>query len=226
MQYRIFCDDYILYDSDLNEFQLGNPVVKQELNMVDELSFTIYSNHPYFNNISKLSSEIKAYRDNDMIFKGRVISSELGFRNEKKIVCEGVLAFLLDSVIRPFDFPNDDQFSDLDYEHDNVIEYFLNWIIFKHNEQAKDFQKIRIGNVTVTDPNNYLTRSSTQYLSSREVITSRLIKSYGGYLVIREENGINYLDYLEDFTSDGTKTGNKLVCTQKIKFGANLNSMI
>ena len=44
MQYKIFCDDYILYDSDLNEFQLGNPVVKQELNMVDELSFTIYSN--------------------------------------------------------------------------------------------------------------------------------------------------------------------------------------
>ena len=97
MRYRIFCDDYILYDSDLNEFQLGTPVVKQELNMVDELSFTIYSNHPYFNNISKLSSEIKVFRDDNLLFKGRVISSELGFRGEKKIVCEGVLAFLFDT---------------------------------------------------------------------------------------------------------------------------------
>ena len=222
MQYKIFCDDYILYDSDLNEFQLGNPVVKQEINMVDELSFTIYSNHPYFNNISKLSSEIKAYRDNDMIFKGRVISSELGFRNEKKIVCEGVLAFLLDTVIRPFDFPNDPQFSDFDPDENNAIEYFLNWILNCHNSQAKDFQKIQLGNVTVTDPNNYLSRSSIEYLSSWEVINSRLLKSYGGYLVIREENEINYLDYLENFTTDGTKSGNKLVCTQKIEFGANL----
>ena len=142
MQYRIFCDDYILYDSDLNEFQFGNPVVKQELNMVDELSFTIYPNHPYFNNISKLISESKAYRDNDMIFKGRVISSELGFRGEKKIVCEGTLAFLLDTVIRTFDFTNDPQFSDFDSDKDNAIEYFLNWILKFNNSQAKDFLKI------------------------------------------------------------------------------------
>ena len=222
MQYKIFCDDYILYDSQINEFQLENPVLKQELNTANELTFTIYPNHPYFNNISKLSSIIKVYRDSNLIFKGRVINSELGFHNEKKITCEGALAFLIDSVIRPFDFPNDDQFSSLDYEQDNVIEYFLNWVLTCHNSQAKDFQEIQLGNVTVTDPNNYLTRSSIEYLSSWEVITSRLLKSYGGYLVIREENGVNYLDYLEDFTSDGTKTGNKLVCTQKIEFGANL----
>ena len=222
MQYKIYCDDYILYDSDLNEFQLGNPVLKQELNMVDELSFTIYPNHPYFNNISMLSSEIKLFRDDNLIFKGRVISSELGFRGEKKIVCGGSLAFLLDTVIRPFDFPDDPQFSDFNPDENNVIKYFLNWILNCHNSQAKDFQKIQLGNVTITDPNNYLSRSSIEYLSSWEVINSRLLKSYGGYLVIREENGINYLDYLEDFTSGGTKSGNKLVCTQKIEFGANL----
>ena len=222
MRYKIYCDDYILYDSDLNEFQLGNPVLKQELNMVDELSFTIYPNHPYFNNISKLSSEIKVFRDDNLLFKGRVISSELGFRGEKKIVCEGVLAFLLDSVIRPFDFPNDPQFSDFDPDENNVIKYFLNWILNCHNSQAKDFQKIQLGEVTVTDPNNYLSRSSIEYLSSWEVINSRLLKSYGGYLVIRDENRINYLDYIENFTSGGTKSGNKLVCTQKIEFGANL----
>ena len=84
-----------------------------------------------------------------------------------------------------------------------------------HNSQVKDFQKIQLGNVTVTDPNNYLARSSIEYLSSWEVINSRLLKNYGGYLIIRDEKGINYLDYLEDFTSDSTKNGNKLVCTQK-----------
>lgn len=83
MQYKIFCDDYILYDSQLNEFQVENPILKQELNTANELTFTIYQNHPYFNNISKLSSLIRAYRDSNLIFKGRVINLELGFHNEK-----------------------------------------------------------------------------------------------------------------------------------------------
>ncbi len=222
MQYKIFCDDYILYDSELNEFQLGNPVLKQELNMIDELTFTIYPNHPYFNNISKLSSVVRVHRNDNLIFKGRVINSELGFHNEKKIVCESVLAFLLDTVIRPFDFPNDEQFSNLDYNHNNVVEYFLNWILSCHNSQAKDFQKIQLGNVTVTDANNYLSRSSIEYLSSWEVVNSRLLRIYGGYLILKEIDGENVLDYIEDFTSDSTKNGNKLVCTQNIEFGSNL----
>lgn len=44
MQYRIFCDDYVLYDSELNEFQFESPVLKQELNTANELTFTIYPN--------------------------------------------------------------------------------------------------------------------------------------------------------------------------------------
>ncbi len=226
MQYKIFCDDYILYDSQFNEFQLENPILKQELNSVPELSFTIHPNHPYFNNILKLSSVVAAYRNEKLIFKGRVINSETGFHNEKKVICEGTLAFLLDTVISPFDFPNDEEFQDLDYDNDNVIEYFLDWILNCHNSQAKDFQKIKLGTVTVTDPNNYLARSSIEFLSAWEVINSRLLKTHGGYLVVKEIGGENVLDYLEDFTDTGYKDGNKLVCTQKIEFGQNLLDLI
>lgn len=48
MQYKIFCNDYILCDLQLNEFQVENSVLKQELNTANELTFTIYQNHPYF----------------------------------------------------------------------------------------------------------------------------------------------------------------------------------
>lgn len=133
---------------------------------------------------------------------------------------------MLDTIIRPFDFPNDKQFEDLDYDNDNVIEYFLNWILNCHNSQAKDFQKIKLGTVTVTDTNNYLARSSIEFLSTWEVINSRLLKTYGGYLVVKEVNGENVLDYLEEFTDTGYKDGNKLVCTQKIEFGQNLLDLI
>ena len=96
MQYKIFCDSYLLYDSKLNEFQIESPILKQELNTVDKFKFTIYPEHPYYNNILKLSSIIKIFRDADLIFKGRVINTEFGFHNEKNVICEGILAFLLD----------------------------------------------------------------------------------------------------------------------------------
>ena len=227
MRYNVFCSgaalsDYCLYDSELDEFQVENPILSSEVNSVDEFKFTIYPDHPYFKNISKLSSVVTVYRDDKLIFKGRVITCEYGFHNEKKVTCEGTLAFLLDTMIRPFDFPNNDQFEDLNYDTDNVIEYFLNWILKCHNEQAKDFQKIRLGTVTVTDPNNYIARSSIEYLSCFEVIKTRLLNTHGGYLVIHDDGGENVLDYIEDFTNNGLKTGNKLVCTQKIEFGENL----
>lgn len=228
MRYQVFCgsgttfSDYCLYDSDLDEFQIENPILSSEINSVDEFKFTIYPTHPYFENISKLSSIVTVYRDDKLIFKGRVITCEYGFHNEKSVTCEGVLAFLLDTFIRPFDFPNNEQFEDLNYKQDNVIEYFLNWVLKCHNEQAKNFQKIKLGTVTVTDPNNYIARSSIEYLSCFEVIKSRILDTHGGYLAIRIENGENILDYVEDFTNDGKKTGNKLVCTQKIEFGENL----
>lgn len=226
MQYKIFCDSYLLYDSKLNEFQIENPILKQELNTVDEFKFTIYPEHPYYNNILKLSSIIKIFRNADLIFKGRVINTEFGFHNEKNVICEGILAFLLDTVVKPFDFPNDKQFSDLDYDHNNVIEYFLNWIISGHNAQAKNFQKIKLGKVTVNDSNNYIARSSIEYLNSWEVIKSRLLETHGGYLNIKEKNGENVIEYIEDFTSDGTKSGDKLVCTQKIEFGKNILDLV
>lgn len=226
MRYQVLCDNYCLYDSQLDEFQVENPILSQEVNCVDEFKFTIYPDHPYFENISKLSSLVTVYRDGSLFFKGRVIALEYGFHNEKKVTCEGTLAFLLDTIIRPFDFPNDTQFEGLNYDEDNVIEYFLNWILKCHNEQAKDFQKIRPGTVTVTDPNNYIARSNIEYLSCFEVIKSRLLDTHGGFLVIRDDDGENVLDYIEDFTRNGLKSGNKLVCTQKIEFGENLIDLV
>lgn len=52
-----------------------------------------------------------------------------------------------------------------------------------------------------------------EYLTSIEVIESRLIKTHGGYLVARYEENGNYLDYLSDFP---------YTSTQLIEFAVNL----
>lgn len=221
MRYRIYSDDYLIYDSDNQNYQVGEPKLTQELNKVDSLTFKIYPNHVNFDRVKKLESVITLFKENELIFKGRVLNDSQDFNNIKDVTCEGYLGYLFDSVIRPFDFPNDSQFEGYT-EHENIIEYFLSWIIECHNNQVNDSQKILLGNVTVKDPNNYITRSSIEYLSSHEVIKTRLLDGLGGYLRLRYESDGTYLDYIEDFTNDGTSSGAKLKCTQTVEFGENI----
>lgn len=203
MRYIIKCDDYVLHDSKNQILKVGNPKLNLELNKNGTLTFTIYNNHPYYEKISKLKSIISVYQDNKILFKGRVLDDTINIYKSRKITVEGIRAYLLDSIYRPFTYQGD-------------IPEFLESIIDSHNSQVENFQKFKLGNITVTDPNNYINRSSIEYLTSLEVIESRLIDTHGGYLIVRYEEDGNYLDYLSDFP---------YTSTQVIEFAVNLANL-
>lgn len=209
--YQIRCDDYILYDPRDDELCLLNPKCKLEVNTVGEGSFTIQANHPYYSKIQRLKSIFEIRQDSDVIFRGRMTNDGGDFHNQISVDLEGVLGFANDSIISPFDFPA--QFPDAT-KSKNIVEYFLSWLISEHNAQVEEWQRFKLGVVTVSDPNNYITRSSTAYASTWETFKSKLFDSaLGGYLVIRYEADGNYIDYLAAFTETNE---------QKITFGENL----
>lgn len=198
--FTIKCDDYILSDPRHDDLVVINPKVDLEVNKNGTASFKIYPDHPYYEKMYKLRSIITIYQDNKPIFKGRIIDDELGFHNEKQVSIEGILAFLLDSIQEPFEYQGD-------------VAPFFTQLINNHNAQVEPFQQFKVGRITVTDPNGYINRSSVDYLTTKEVIESRLIETLGGYISIRYEEDGNYIDYLADF--DDTST-------QIIEFGENL----
>ena len=180
-------------------------------------SFTIYNNHPYYDKLKKLKSIVEVSDDFGVIFRGRITEDTIDFNKGKAIDLEGVMAFFNDSIVRPYSFP-DDFINDENYiaaaDSGNVIEFFLDWLITQHNEQVEEFQRFKLGVVTVTDPNNYLSRSDSTYPSTWSVLKSKLFDSaLGGYLCIRYEDDGNYIDYLSEFT---------LTNTQPIEFGENM----
>ena len=215
--YKIICDGFPILDLRDEDYIVESPIVRMEVNTVGSASFKIYSNHPYYEGLKKLKSIFEIRDDFGVIFRGRMTDDTKDFINGKSVDLEGVLAYFNDSLITPFNFPVDF----LEYEeyldalkNGNVIEYFLKWIIEQHNSQVQEFQKFKLGTVTVTDPNNYLSRSSIEYLSAWEVLKTKLFESeLGGYLCIRYEDDGNYIDYLADFTAKNE---------QAIEFGENL----
>ena len=198
--YRVYCDGLTLYNSKLESLKIFNPSLELELNKTGSFLFTVYPDHPHYARINKLKSIITVYQDDYLIFQGRVLDDEIGFYNEKHVVCEGELAFFLDSIQRPYDYSG-------------TIEGFLNLLIDNHNAQVEESKWFTVGNITVTDLNDYIVRSNIDYVNTRDELQKKLIDLLGGYIIIRHENGVNYLDYLQDFT---------LLSPQKITFGKNL----
>lgn len=215
--YQLTCDGFPLLDLNDNDLILVNPKVKLEVNTVGEGSFTIYKNHPYYSKLKKLKSVFEVTDDDGVIFRGRATGDTIDINHGMSVDLEGAMAYFNDSIVRSFNYP-DDFLSDANYiaaaNGGNVIAHFLGWLIDNHNAQVQDFQKMKLGNVTVTDPNNYLGRSSDEYASTWEVLKAKLFdSSLGGYLCIRYEEDGNYVDYLSEFTETNS---------QEIVFGENI----
>lgn len=215
--YQIKCDDFILYDHRDPSLIVENPKVKVSVNAVGEGSFTIYQNHPFYGELKPLKSIFEVSDEYGVLFRGRMTENSLDLYNTKAVDLEGLMAFFNDSVVAPFNFP-EDFIEDEEYitasESGNVVEFFLKWLIENHNSQVKDFQKFKLGTVTVTDPNNYITRSESKYPNTWQTLEDKLFKSsLGGYLCIRYEADGNYIDYLSEFLETNP---------QGIKYGENM----
>ena len=175
-------------------------VLEQELNTSGTLSFQIADTHMHKDKLVELTTEIYVYDNEEEIFCGRIIHIQQTIYNTKSITCEGELAYLIDSQLRP-------------YEYSGSIVGLLEKYLNEHNAMVEDRKKFYLGNVTVTDNNNYIVRSNENYVKTLTEIQDKLVKNLGGYLRIRKVDGKRYLDYLKDYGGENE---------QPIRFGENL----
>lgn len=211
--YKVYCDGLLLYHSKLENLQIFNPSLELEVNKTGSFEFTVYPDHPYYGLIHKLRSIITVYQDDYLLFRGRVLDEETGFYNEKTVTCEGDLAFLLDSILRPFTFSG-------------TVAEFLAYVLSLHNAQVDASKHFQIGNVTVTGDISY---DETEYLSTHETITTALLNAHGGYLMTRLVDGVVYLDYLSEATLLSPQTitfGRNLIDLKRIRKGADIATVI
>ncbi|MBR5583175.1 MAG: hypothetical protein IKW21_01455, partial [Lachnospiraceae bacterium] len=212
--YIIKCDGLPILDMKVEDYIVFDPIVNVGTNTVGECTFKIYNNHPHYDDLHQLKSVFEVSDESGVIFRGRMTNNTRDFYNGKAVDLEGAMAFFNDSMVQPFVFPDD--FSNV-ASSNNVVEHFLDWLIENHNSQVQDFQKLKLGRVTVADPNNYISRSSESVASTWDILKGKLFESsLGGYLCIRYAEDGNYIDYLADFEE---------VNTQEIRLGENLLDM-
>lgn len=199
--YKAYLDGEILYHPNiLDKFPLVKGKVSVELNKTGTFTFSLYPNNQRYGHIQKMKSIVKVYDDDYRLFRGRVLNAKRGFYNELQVTCEGELAFLLDSTQRPYDFQG-------------TVEEYFRILVENHNANVDEEKQFKVGIVTVTDPNDYITRANSNYPKTLDEIKEKLVDILGGYLWTREEEDGIYIDYLADFEE---------MNTQHVKFGENL----
>lgn len=198
--YQVYCDSFLLYNDQMEGYEIFNPKVELELNQIGSFDFDIYNNHPSFDHLHRLKSIIQVFQDDFLLFRGRILNDTQGFYNEKNVECESEFAFLVDSIQRPYDFTGTPA---------ELFALFIN----NHNAQVDASHQFKVGNVTVTDPNDYISRSDSEYLNTWDSIQKKLIDTLGGYLWIRHEADGVYIDYLKELN---------FLAPQSIEFGKNL----
>lgn len=210
--YQLKYKNYILYDPRLADEKLivRDPSVKLAVSKAGEMAFTMDAEHPYLSNLRRMSGFVELLDGTFPIYRGRITSDIKDFYGAHKIETEGIMAALNDSIIPPFNFPEgftEDASYNAAAASGNVVEFFFRWILSQHNAQVSAEQQILPGVCTVADPNNYITRGSTDYLTTMEAIRGKLSESsLGGNLLIRYENDGNYLDYYAELPLTNTQT--------------------
>ena len=201
--YRVYCNDSPLYDLRDEDLVLISPIVKIGENTAGSFEFSILPKHPRYEEVNELTSVITAYDGDEEIFCGRVVEITKDLYNRKKVICEGELAYFNDSIQRPAKYQG------------LTVRGYLETLVNIHNQQVKNQgidKTFKVGAVTVQDNNDYVYKY-TNWESTLEVIKTDLLNTYGGYLRIRKENGVRYIDYLADYPNTNT---------QVIEFGSNL----
>ena len=201
--FRVFVDNQLFYHPHLSQLSITEAKVQEDAENIDSLTLSAPFNHPYLSAIQPMSSTIVCKKDALTVFEGRALDDGTDFYNTHTWTCESCLAYLKDTMQPPFSYQGPLR---------GLLEQFLS----VHNAAVEEKKQFTLGTVTVTDNNDYISYSNSDYSVTMDAIQDKLIKTHGGYLQVRYTENGKVLDYLEDFPDRSLQT---------VEFGKNLTDV-
>lgn len=208
------------YRAAKNAQKLATASIVDAVNSISSFTFTIYPDNVGFDKLNEYTTVVKVRnaKRNRYDFVGRVLQIEPSMDSSgmisKTVVCESRLGYLQDSV-QPYAatryFTGDDTRTGL--------EEFIDLLLENHNAQVEEHKRIYRGTVTV-DPfvSTDNVSKGLNWESTYDCIKSKLLDSFGGYIVLRETGGVLYLDYLQsvgETRSTSIEVGRNMIAATK-----------
>lgn len=202
--FRVFVDGQLFYHPQLSQLSITQAKHQEDAESIDSLTISAPYNHPYLQLIKPMASTIICKKDDAVVFEGRALDDGSDFYNTHTWTCESAMAYLKDSLQKP-------------YSYSGTLRGLLEYFISEHNAVVEDKKKFRVGTVTVTDSNDYVSYNNSEYSTTMDAIKGKLLDTHGGFLLLSYgADGMKQLDYLKDFNTRSI---------QKVEFGRNLTDV-
>lgn len=190
---------HLLYSPRVASCGLLSGEWKTELNKPGSLQFTPAPDNPA--QLTKLTTECALLRDGLEIWRGRVLYDEGELKKQRKVLCEGLLAYLRDGVVPPYTF------------NGNASELLSDLIETYNDGQTDTWKKFELGDVG--DFNDVQVKIEQKDYRKISDEVNNLISKAGGYVSVFRSTvtGKNVINWTQ-------RSGQH--CGQKIRFGENL----
>lgn len=205
--------EYVIHDALSNE-QIYDDELIEEVGRTSSFNFAIPPDHENIDKLVPLITRIIVSDNGKEIYDGRVVGDKRDIINTGVIQTYAAMSYLMDTQQEPTAYTGG-------------ITAFIDMMLSRHNEACE--MKFTRGDVTVTDNNDYINRSWSEYTPTLRVMTEKLVKTHGGYFRIRHISGNNYkFDYLSEFgdNSQVIRLGENLIDIQSQVDAANVYSRI
>ena len=209
----------VLHDPRTN-VQISVGSLKEESGQSPALSLTIQPTHPLWDSFTRdtvmlpnREVELVEYETGIVLFRGRVRAISMEFDGSKKLTCEGAMAYLNDTTVRPYKTYDTDEI-ECDINAPAEANKLFEWFIEQHNAHVMNAcEKFRIG---VNAGANYgkLQRGTGTRPATLKEMRDKLEKACGGWLRVRYDATGSIIDWLPD-------TG-AAEATQRVELGSNL----
>lgn len=200
--YIIKADGKMLYSPELidDAYKVITPMMHLEINAAGSLDFTLPPCNALYDEVLKMKSIITVEQDGEVVFRGRITEETVDTYKQRRIYCEGDLAFLLDSLQGPFEFTG-------------TQRELFSQLITAHNAQMDVDKQFVLGNMSGLDNETVISIKVDIYADTFSVVQTYLIDLSDGYIQTRTRGGTHYIDFVD---------GNTDECTQVIEFGVNM----
>lgn len=172
-------------------------------------TFTLPKTHPLAGRLEVMarSKEVVLSEDGAEIFRGRVRRvPEQGMEGSWEYECEGERAYLNDVCLPPYECGA----AGVPTGADGLFA----WFVSEYDRKVPEADRFHVGvNEGWKLCPDELTESNDSRPQVWAEMKSKLIEPYGGYIRVRHEGGLRWIDWL----ADGTRE-----CAQRVEFGVNL----
>ena len=211
--------DSVLHDP-RTDVQISAGTLKEESGQSPTLSLTIQPTHPLWDSFTRdtvmlpnREVELLEFETGIVLFRGRVRAISMEFDGSKKLTCEGAMAYLNDTTVRPYKTYDTDEI-ECDINAPAEANKLFEWFIEQHNAHVMNAcEKFIIG---VNAGANYgkLQRGTGTGPATLKEMRDKLEKACGGWLRVRYDATGSIIDWLPD-------TG-AAEATQRVELGSNL----